>query len=211
MTEIRSAEIAHNSGWAATIEKGQALRVTASTVAAVVCFNARDLGERFDQARTRVYNMRIWITAGEQLFSKLNNPMMTMTEDGFAPHGRHDLQYGACSGPILARAAAEGVPRRWAFLKGRAVPAHGCLESLAGALSSWRIAMHDIPMPLNLFQHTEIDTTTGAIRPLTLRPSAPATVALRAEMDLVVAVAACPDPEAAGGGQPVRVAIMRGA
>jgi uncharacterized protein YcgI (DUF1989 family) len=210
MTTIREHEIATNTGWATELGKGKVLRVTAMTGVALVCFNARDLTERFDQARSKVYNMRIWIGAGEQLFSKLNNPMMTMVADGFAPEGRHDLQYGMTSRQVLAVAAREGTPARWTHLKGRAVPDHGCNENLAAALAPWRIAAHDVPMPLNLFQHTEIDTATGEIRPLSLRPSRPVSVDLRAEMDLVVALSACLDLEASASGHPVRVAVLGG-
>ena len=207
MKTIAEIELATNSGWARALAKGEILRVTGMTGAAVVCFNAHDLKERFDQARTKVYNMRIWIGAGEQLFSKLNNPMMTIVADGFAADGRHDLQYGMTSRDVLARAAREGVPARWAHLKGKPVPGHGCLESLASALQPWGIAAHEVPMPLNLFQHTEIDTASGAIRPLPVRPARPVAVDLRAEMDLVVAVSACLDLEAPEQRHPVRVSI----
>jgi uncharacterized protein YcgI (DUF1989 family) len=207
MKTIADIELVTNTGWACALDKGQVLRITGMTGVAVVCFNAHDLKERFDQARTKVYNMRIWMSAGEQLFSKLNNPMMTMVADGFAAEGRHDLQYGMTSRDVLARAAREGFPARWAHLKGRAVPGHGCLENLASALQRWGIAAHEIPMPLNLFQHTEIDTASGAIRPLPVRPSRPVAVDLRAEMDLVVAVSACLDMEAPAQRHPVRVSI----
>ena len=208
MTTIADFELVTNTGWARALAKGEVLRITGMTGAAVVCFNAHDLKERFDQARTKVYNMRIWIGAGEQLFSKLNNPMMTIVADGFAADGRHDLQYGMTSRDVLARAAREGVPARWAHLKGKAVPEHGCLENLAAALAPWGIAAHEIPMPLNLFQHTEIDTASGAIRPLPLRPRKPVAVDLRAEMDLVVAVSACLDLEAPASGHPIRLAVL---
>lgn len=208
MKTLREDTIAANSGWAARLDKGQTLRISASSGVSLVCFNASDLTERFDQARTKVYNMRLWITAGEQLFSKLNNPMMAMTADDFAGTGRHDLQYGMCSGPVLAEASADGTPARYAHMKGRPAPGHGCQESLAAALKAWPIPPERIPMPLNLFQHTEIDTASGVIRPLPIRPAAPASVDLRAMMDLVVALATCPDLEATGGNGSARVTVL---
>jgi uncharacterized protein YcgI (DUF1989 family) len=192
-TEI---ELAANSGWATVVKAGQIARITAMTRVAVVCFNANDLSERFDQARTKVYNMRIWISTGEQLYSKLNNPMMTMVADGFAPEGRHDLQLGMCS-----RATGPA---------GKPVAGHGSHEDLAEVLEPWRIAAREIPMPLNLFAHTQIDTASGVITPSPLRPSKPVTVDLRAEMDLVFALSACQDREAPASGAPVRVAVMDG-
>jgi len=209
MKVIREDIVASNTGWAAMIDKGDVLRVTAMTGVSLICFNAADLSERFDQARTKVYNMRIWIGEGEQLYSKLNNPMMTMAADGFAPLGRHDLQFGMTSGQILATAAREGRPARWAHLRGRNVPEQGCHENLVAALAPWKIAAHDIPMPLNLFQHSEIDTATGFIRASVLRPEKPVSVDLRAEMDLVVAVSACLDLEAPASGSDVGVAVLR--
>jgi len=209
MQQISDLELASNTGWATAIRRGQTVRIAATTGAAVVCFNASDLTERFDQARTKVYNMRIWISAGEPLYSKLNNPMMTMTADGFATEGgRHDLQYGMTSRELLEEAVRTGQPARWAHWKGKPVPSHGCLENFAKALAPWGIAAHDVPMPLNLFQHTEIDTRSGVIRPAALRPSKPAIVDLRAEMELVFAISACLDIEAPKSGSPVKVQVL---
>lgn len=208
MSVITEIELPRNTAWAGEMARGQILRVTGTTGAAVVCFNAGSLTERFDQARTKVYNMRIWLSAGEQLFSKLNNPMMTMVADGFAPEGRHDLQYGMTSQAVLSTATREGLPARWAHLKGMSVPDRGCLEALADAVKPWSIAAHEIPMPLNLFQHTEIDTATGIIKPSAVRPKAPVSVDLRAEMDLLVAVSACLDLEAPDSRAPVHLAIL---
>ena len=206
MKLLRGDTVANNSGWAAAVGNGQVLRITTASAVSFVCFKADDLTERFDQARTKVYNMRLWIGVGEQLFSKLNNPMMTVVLDEFAGLGRHDLQFGMCSGPILAQAAATGEPDRYAGLRRKPVPDHGCLENLAEALRPWTIPTSHIPMPLNLFQHTEIDTGSGVIRPTTVRPPRPIAVELRAEMDVVVALSACPDVESPGG--PVKVDIV---
>ena len=180
--EMGEHELIGVTGWAASLEKGQLLSVTAKSCVSVVCFNARDLTERFDQARTKVYNMRLWVSAGEQLFSKLNNPMMSFVTDDFAGTGRHDLQLAMCS---------------------------ACHDNLAAVLKPWGIAAHQIPMPLNLFRATTIDTASGAIRPLPVRPQRPVMVAFRAEMDLVVAAATCPDLEAPPGARSARVRIDR--
>lgn len=205
------ATLATNTGWATQMATGQVIRITAMSGVALVCFNANDLTERFDQARTKVYNMRIWIGAGEKLYSKLNNPLMTMVADGFAAHGgRHDLQYGLTSREVLQLAARTGEPARWAHLEGRPVPFHGCSENFTRALAPWGIGARDVPMPLNLFHHTEIDTATGVVTPSALRPSKPASVDLRAEMDLVLAVSACLDCEAPAERQPALVELLNG-
>jgi uncharacterized protein len=132
--------------------------------------------ERFDQARTKVYNMKIRATAGDALYSKLNNPLMTIAEDGFAGIGSHDLQYP------------------------------GCRETLAKALAPWGIAAWEVPQPLNLFHHVATDTATGLMTPSPVRPAVPVSVTLRAEIDLIIAVAACPDPVVPDN-PPVRMTI----
>lgn len=165
---------------------GQVLAITAQGGVSLVAFNARDLGERFDQARTKVYNMKLWLEPGDKLFSKLDNPMMAVVEDGFRPYGRHDLQLGHCAGESAGGAA--------------------CLEGLAQALAPWSIPAHAIPMALNAFQSCEVDVASGAIRPAAVHPPSPVTLRLKAEMDLVVAVAACP-ATAAADARAVRIAL----
>ena len=40
--------------------------------------------------------MKLFISTGDTLFSKRNNPLLTIVEDTFT-EGRHDLQKGMCS------------------------------------------------------------------------------------------------------------------
>ncbi len=98
-----------NSGWGRPMEKGQILRLTAKTIIDFACVNLHNVNERFDQARTKVYNMKLWITTGDVLYSKLNNPMMTIIEDQFAGMGYHDLQYGTCSARATPARRRKGV------------------------------------------------------------------------------------------------------
>ena len=53
-----------NAGWAGHMRKGDTLRLTAMTIIDFVAFNAADHTERFDQARTKVYNMNIFLGGG---------------------------------------------------------------------------------------------------------------------------------------------------
>ena len=89
-----------------------------------------------------------------------------------------------------------------------ALPDHGCAENLTWALEPHGINYPDIPSPINLFQNMEIDRATGAMRRTQIRPASPVPVALRAEMDLLVAFSACPDLASPNGGQEVRVEIL---
>ena len=60
MNIIEQADIAANTGWSGEMSKGQVLRITAETIVDFVCLNRENPRERFDQARTKVYNMKIW-------------------------------------------------------------------------------------------------------------------------------------------------------
>ena len=186
MTANAQIELSPKGSSAFEMRSGQLLRISAQIGVSLVAFNAGDLSERFDQARTKVYNMKLWLDLGDKLFSKLDNPMMEVVEDGFRPYGRHDLQLGLCAGDRVNGVA--------------------CLESLAQALAPWNIPSHSIPMALNAFQHCDVDAVSGAISPAPVRLPSPVTLVLKAEMHLVVAVAVCPASTDAAV-PPVRVAV----
>ena len=96
MALLKTEVIAKNSGAAFEIKKAQRLRIAGKTIVDFVAFNLRDLAERFDQARTKTNQVKIFISTGDVLYSKRNNPMLTIVEDTFT-EGRHDLQKGMCS------------------------------------------------------------------------------------------------------------------
>jgi uncharacterized protein YcgI (DUF1989 family) len=162
-----------------------------------VAFNLNDLRERFDQARTKVYNMNIFVTTGHPLVSKYNNVMLTISHDGYKD-GTHDMQKGTCSKHSFSRfvETPEGV-EKWKKL-GRSIPPpdHGCWENLTEALKTWKVAAEDIPNPLNLFQTMDIDGKTGTMKfsQVESHDRSPGSyVDLRAEMDCLVALSACPE------------------
>ena len=168
-----------------------------------------DLTERFDQARTKTNQVKIFISTGDVLYSKRNNPMMTIVEDTFT-EGRHDLQKGMCSRKRFEMVAqgqskrvfAEGVdinPK-----KAEEIPDHGCWENLSGAVKPWKILPDDVPSPFNIFQCMRIDADTGVMYDTMIRPKDEAHVDFRAEMDLLIAASACPE---SGRGQAIRVEI----
>src|SRR6202043_2314401 len=97
MTEnvLWERQLPRNTGFAFDLEKGQSVRITSQTIIDFVCFNRENLRERFDQARTKANQRKIFISIGDSLISKLNNTMMTITEDTFK-EGHHDLQEGMC-------------------------------------------------------------------------------------------------------------------
>jgi len=96
MNPMPSVMVQKNSGWSSRVIKGQRIRVAGKSVVDFVAFNLHDLKERFDQARTKTNQAKLFISTGDQLISKINNSMLTIVEDTFQ-EGRHDLQKGMCS------------------------------------------------------------------------------------------------------------------
>jgi len=156
------------------------------------------LRERFDQARTKANQRKVFISTGDALISKLNNTMMTIVEDTFM-EGHHDLQEGMCSRKRHELAAARGI---WELTYGKPLsemPPRGCTENLGAALEAYGIAIEDVPSPFNIFQDMIIHPDTGVLEHSPIRPKPPgAHVTLRAEIDLLAALSTCPD--IAGGG-----------
>ena len=209
MAVLQSTVVPKNSGAAFELKKGQRLRIAGRSIVDFVAFNLNDLTERFDQARTKTNQVKIFISTGDILYSKRNNPMLTIVEDTFK-EGRHDLQKGMCSRKRF-QMVAEGRSKR-VFAEGvdinpkkaDEIPDHGCWQNLSGALKPWNISPDDVPSPFNVFQCMRIDSDTGIMYDTMIRPKNEALVDLRAEMDLLVAASACPE---SGRGQAIRVEI----
>jgi len=207
-TVLWERQLPRNIGFAFDVKTGQSVRITSQTIIDFVCFNRQNLRERFDQARTKANQRKIFISTGDQLISKLNNTMMIIVEDTFKD-GHHDLQEGMCSRKRHELAAAKGI---WEQTYGRPLsemPPRGCTENLGIALAPYEITIEDVPSPFNIFQHMIIHPDTGELEHSSIRPKAPgAYVTLRAEMDLLAAVSTCPDM-AAGGNTGATVALFK--
>lgn len=186
------------------MKQGQVIRITATTTVDFVFFKLHNLIERFDQPRTKVYNMKLFISTGDKLMGRNNQHMMTIVHDGNHV-GTHDLQKGMCSGYRFKLAQQENRLAEYYPREIKEIPDHGCYENLSKAVASYGIIPEDIPSPFNLNQHMIIDGKTGKMEHTQVRPPEGNYMDLRAEMDLLVALSACPD--LAVGGKPVDVTI----
>ncbi len=206
---LKSEIVPKNSGAAFIVKKGQRLRIAGKSIVDFVAFNLNNLRERFDQARTKSNQAKVFISKGDQLLSKLNNPMLTIVEDTFT-EGRHDLQKGMCSRKRFELVASGRAKREFAEgvdINPKApeeIPDHGCWENLSEALKPWNIPPEDIPSPFNIFQTMHIDPDTGRMFDTTIRPRGEAHVDFKAEMDCLIGASACPE---SGRGQAIRVEI----
>jgi uncharacterized protein YcgI (DUF1989 family) len=194
MKTLKEQHVPHNTGWAGEVRQGQVIRILATTTVDFVCVGRDNVKERFDQARTKVYNGKIFVTTGDKLMGRNNQHMMTIVENTNR-EGTHDLQKGMCSGYRFQLAKKEGRLREYYHrdYTEADIPDHGCYENLSRALAPYGVAPEDIPSPFNINQHMIIDGKTGKMEHTTVRPKPGSYVDLRAEMDLIVAASACPD------------------
>ncbi len=210
MTIISESVIKSNTGKAFEVKKRQTLRVIGESTADFVVFNLRNVKERFDQARTKVDQGKLYVTKGDLLISKFNNVMMSIVEDTYK--GTHDMEKGMCStsfyklwGDQIFKIYGDV----WQKLGRRrgAAPKHGCWENLARALRPYGVAKEDVPSPLNIFQTMVINAKTGSMRYSMTRPRPGGDhMVLRAEMDCLVGISACPE---GGRGKDLRVVIYK--
>lgn len=209
MNQITQKHMPYNTGCALELLKGDVLRIEGRTTVDAVFFDLHNVRERFDQARTKINNSSIFVSTGNMLYSKSNLPMLTIVADSLGI-GYHDLQFGMCSaagyalfkGPLYE---SYRIRERFGVTREQ-IPDHGCWENLTGALRPWAIAPEDIPSPFNIFQETKIDGTTGRMELVYKQLAEPARIELRAEMDCLVGLSACPW---LGRGLPIDVSVSR--
>jgi uncharacterized protein YcgI (DUF1989 family) len=207
MEVIREDIIRKNTGKAFVVRKGQVIRVIGQSTADFVVFSLSNVRERFDQARTKVNQGKIYVSTGDVLISKFNNVMMTIVKDTY--RGTHDMEKGMCSTSFYKKWGDKifgiyGATWRKLGRRRGAAPKHGCWENLAMALRRWQVRKEDVPSPLNIFQTMVINGKTGSMRYAMTRPAPGTYIDLRAEMDCLVGISACPE---GGRGKDLKVVV----
>jgi uncharacterized protein YcgI (DUF1989 family) len=199
MKTITKDTIPSNTGRTYIVKKGQHIRVSGTTIVDFVPFAYPNVRERFDQSRTKAFHRRIFISTGDYLVSKFNNPMLKIIEDTYN-EGTHDLERGTCNARRWRMLEAQGPEalKPYAHRNLTKLPDHGCWENLTEALKPYGVAAEDIPSPFNIFMTLDIDGKTGAMRDTTIRPKETAHVDMVAEMDCLIAISACPDMQVGG-------------
>jgi len=208
---IEETIIPKNSGKAFVVKRNQIIRVIGESTADFVVFNLRNVRERFDQARTKVDQGKIYVTTGDLLISKSNSIMMTIVKDTYK--GTHDMEKGMCSTSFYKKWGAKifaiygGTWKKLGRKRGVA-PKHGCWENLTKALKPYKIDKEDIPSPLNIYQTMTINAKTGSMRYAMTRPREGGDMMdFRAEMDCLVGISACPE---GGRGKDLKIVIYKG-
>ncbi len=164
---------------AVAVDAGQVLQVINTHGTQVVdswAFGRQDPAQFMSMAHTRSVNSRLWPLPGQAFVSIGRKPMLRLVED--TSPGVHDTLLCACNAAIYAELGCVGYHR-------------SCEDNLHEALAGEGITLGFTPAPLNLFMNVALATDGAVIR------GSPASrpgdlIGLRAEMDLLVVLSACP-------------------
>ncbi|HZU91473.1 MAG TPA: urea carboxylase-associated family protein [Stellaceae bacterium] len=172
-------EIPARKGKAAPLRRGQTVRVINTRGQQVVdtwAFNAGDLREFLSMEHSRVAIGHLIPKVGDVLVTNRRRPILTLVAD--TSGGVHDTLLAACD-----RYRYEGL--------GCTEYHDNCTDNLAAALAALGLAPPQTPAPLNLFMNIPvIDGDRIAFRPPVSTPGS--YIALRAEIDCILAFSACP-------------------
>jgi uncharacterized protein YcgI (DUF1989 family) len=166
-------------GRAVELRRGDRFRVIdprGGQVADVFAFCAGDVSEYQSAQHTRVSVGKLFPAVGEQFVTNHRRPILTLEAD--TSPGIHDMLCAACDPARYALLGAEG----WHA---------SCEENLQKAMAALGHEGIVIPQPINLFMNIPVDER-GAIGWEPAPTGAGDSVTLRAELDIIVAVSACP-------------------
>ena len=147
---------------------------------------SQDGSQRLSNGRTFDYGGKIYLSTGDVIWSDRSNPMLTIVEDHV---GRHDFLYSPCS--IEMYRIQYGVTGYHA----------NCYDNLRSALLDLGIKPDPLPTAFNFFMNVDIvEGGRLVFAPPQSRPGDSFTV--RAEIDLAIALSACPASTCNGGAAP---------
>ena len=167
-------------GKAVRLNKGQTLKCINTHGTQVIdmwAFDAADPEDRMSMHHTHSCIKRLVPREGEAFYTYTRRPILTVIED-HSP-GVHDSTYPACDKYRYERDGVDGYHR-------------SCGDNLVEALAELGIdAPRFTPQPFNLWMNCPV-REDGAIDFLVPATSEGDYMVLRAEMDCVVAMSACP-------------------
>jgi len=180
------------------LRRGECLRIVdpeGGQSGDLVAFS-QDGRQRLSNGRTFDYGGKIYLSTGDVLWSDRSERMLTIVADDV---GRHDFLYSPCSLEM------------YRMQYGIAGDHPNCHDNLCAELQKLGIAPDPLTTAFNFFMNVEIrpDGTLAFAPP---RSRAGDALVVRAEMDLAVAVSACPASTCNGGAPPRPLAfeVMRG-
>jgi uncharacterized protein len=194
MAERKHLVIPATEGAAFVVRRGEIVKVIdveGHQIGDFVCFNLHQPREKLSTGETVNFNSlagngSIHLTVGSRFYSNLQNPMFEIIED--RARGIHDLQFAPCSSALYAATVGD--------------PGHrNCRDNLTQAVAPHGLGYLDIPDPVNLFQNTR-PRADGTIDYQPAAAQAGEYIALKALMDCLVALSACPFDQEIDGRRP---------
>ncbi|MFV0931940.1 DUF1989 domain-containing protein [Pseudomonas jessenii] len=177
-------------GVAIRLKQGQSIKLINTHGKQVVdtwAFNPADLAEAMSMEHSRAFWLKLNPSEGDSFLTNKRQKILTLTED--TTPGVHDTLVAACD------------PTRYVQL---GVVGHhdSCNENLFSALENLGLKVHETPSPLNLFMNVPVHQD-GCIEFAAPVSEPGQYVCLKAEMDAIVVLSACPqDITAVNGMQP---------
>jgi len=166
-------------GCAVRLRKGQVIRII-NTPGSQVCdtwlFNSDDLSEFSSMEHTRAYIDKIIPKQGDALVTNLRRPIGTLLTD--TSPGVHDTLIAACD---LHRYTNLGVTEYH----------DSCADNMRLALNAIGLRAREVPQPLNLWMNIPVNAD-NSISWLPTVSKAGDYVEIRAELDCIVVMSACP-------------------
>lgn len=167
--------------------KGRAVRLSAGDAIQIVnthgtqvvdtwAFNAEDPSEFLSNEHMRATLGKLWPAQGDALITNRRRPIMVLEAD--TSPGRHDTLIAACDDYRYGLLGCDDYH-------------DNCTDNLHAAMRRIGIALTGCPSPLNLWMNIPVaaDGSTGWGEPLS-KPGDH--VVLRAQIDCIVAMSACP-------------------
>lgn len=166
-------------GKAVRLQKGQSIRIINTHGNQVVdtwAFNAGDLSEFMSMEHARALIDRVRPKVGDPIASNQRRPILTLVED--TSPGVHDTLIAACD--------------IWRY-KGLGCKDYhrNCADNLVEGMAELGLKPPECPSPLNLWMNIPV-VDNDAIQWLAPVSKPGDYVVLRAEMDCIVAMSACP-------------------
>ena len=192
----RAAQVRPTQAQAFEVKEGQFIQISdmlGKQVAVCIGFNLHDFDETLSPAHTRMGNNALMLREGHSLFSNRHSRMLTIIADSV---GRHDMLVPACN------------PQRYVEDYGLTEHAN-CTDNVLRAMAgrNHTIEPDRLPDPINFFMNVGIKAR-GELEirePLSNRND---NVLLKAHMDCLLVISACPnDQNAMNGFKPTDILV----
>ena len=199
MARVRDTHhVAARTGKGFEVATGDLIRITdleGSQPVDFWAFSKADHLEFLSCEHTKPSIEKLFPHVGDSAFTNRRRRIVTVVDD--TSPGQHDMQYAACDPTRYVELGVEGYHE-------------SCQENLHTALGSFGITLRFSPQPWNLFTNFAIQPD-GTIRIESPESKAGDCILLRAELDALVVVSACPqDQNLTCGGRPTDIRVEVG-